>query len=152
MATEIKYELANHRGNDVIYIHFERNLEMNIRVKKLVGVRWSNSKKAWYVLDSTFYRVKFKLSTDSPVEKEVLSQIHGTKNPVGKEVLSQIHEINCPALQRYVETLQLKAYSPSTITTYRNEFAQLLYVLKGKNVDELNSDRLRDYFLYCAKP
>ena len=165
MAIEIRYELTNHRGNDVICIHFERDLEMNKRVKKLVGVKWSNSKKAWYVLDSTFYRVKFKLSTENPVEKEmfsqirkaknlvgkeVLSQIHETKNSVGKEVLSQIHAINYPAFQRYVETLQLKAYSPKTITTYRNEFAQLLYVLKGRNVDELNSDRLRDYFLYCV--
>ena len=165
MVTEIKYELGNHRGNDVIYIHFERSLEMNIRVKKLVGVKWSNSKKAWYVVDSTFYRVKFQLSaesfiekdvlaqiyeTKSPVRKAVLTQVHETKNPVGKEVLSQIHAVNYPALQRYVETLQLKAYSPKTITTYRNEFAQLLYVLKGKNVDELNSDRLRDYFLYCV--
>ncbi len=46
MAIEITYELANHKGKDVIYIHFERNLEMNQRVKKLVGVKWSNSKKA----------------------------------------------------------------------------------------------------------
>ena len=165
MATEIKYEFGNHRGNDVILIHFERDVEMNKRVKKLAGVKWSNSKKAWYVLDSAFYRVKFRLSIyvpvreevlpqiheiKSPVEKEVLPQIHETKNPVGKEVLSQIHAINYSALQRYVETLQLKAYSPKTVITYRNEFAQLLYVLKSRNVDELNPDRLRDYFLYCV--
>ena len=149
MAIEIKYELTNHRGKDVICIHFERNLEMNERVKKLVGVKWSNSKKAWYVLDSAFYRVKFQLSTQSPVRNEMLAKIDETKSPVGKEVLSQIHSINYLALQRYVETLQLKAYSMNTITTYRNEFAQLLYVLKSKNVDELDSNRLRDYFLYC---
>lgn len=135
MAIEIKYELANHQGKDVIYIHFERNLEMNQRVRKLVGVKWSNSKKAWYVLDSAFYREKFNLAP---------------KNPIGKEVLSNLQSINQEALQKYVETLQLKAYSPSTITTYRNEFAQLLYILKDKNVDELDAYRLRDYFLYCA--
>lgn len=135
MITEIKYELANHKGKDVIYIHFERNLEMNLRVKKLVGVKWSNSKKAWYVLDSAFYREKFKLAP---------------KSPIGKEVLSQLISFNQIALLKYVETLQLKAYSQSTITTYRNEFAQLLYVLKDKNVDELDAERLRDYFLYCC--
>ena len=87
MATEIKYELGNHRDNDVIFIHFERNLEMNKRVKKLVGVKWSNSKKAWYVLDSTFYRVKFQLSAESFIGKDVLPQIYETKNQVRKEVL-----------------------------------------------------------------
>ncbi len=69
--------------------------------------------------------------------------------PVGKEVLLQVHVINQPALLRLIETLQLKAYSPSTVRTYRNEFAQLLYVLKNSPVDELTPSRLRDYFLYC---
>jgi hypothetical protein len=41
MAIEISYELAIHHGKDVIFIRFERNEELNIRVKKLVGVRWS---------------------------------------------------------------------------------------------------------------
>ncbi len=135
MAIEIKYELANHKDKDVIYIHFERNLEMNQRVKKLVGVKWSNTKKAWYVLDSAFYRSKFKLLP---------------KSPIGKEVLSNIDVVNQPALQKFIETLQLKAYSPKTITTYQNEFAQLLYILKGTHVDELDAVRLRSYFLYCV--
>ena len=134
MAIKITYELANHKNKDVIFIHFERNAEMNQRVKKLVGVKWSNSKNAWYVLDSVFYREKFKIKP---------------KPLIGKEVLSNINVINQPALQKFVETLQLKAYSQNTITTYRNEFAQLLYILKSKNVDELDAERLRSYFLYC---
>lgn len=134
MAIEISYELAIHHGKDVIFIRFERNEELNIRVKKLVGVRWSQTHKAWYVLDSAFYREKFCLTP---------------KALIGKEVLSQIHPVNQMALQKYVETLQLKAYSLNTITTYKNEFAQLLYILKDKNVDELEANRLRDYFVYC---
>jgi integrase/recombinase XerD len=43
----------------------------------------------------------------------------------------------------------LKAYSPSTIQTYRNEFLQLLKLLKQKPVSELTSGELRRYFLYC---
>ncbi len=54
-----------------------------------------------------------------------------------------------PALDRLIETLQLKAYSPSTLRTYRNEFAQLLYVLKTTPVESLDPERLRSYFLYC---
>ncbi len=135
MAIEIKYKLGNHKDKEVIFIHFEKNQEMNQRVRKLVGVKWSNSKKSWYVLDSAFYREKFKIPS---------------KSLIGKEVLSNIHAINHPALQKYVETLQLRAYSVKTITTYRNEFAQLLYVLKGNNVDELDAVRLRSYFLYCV--
>ena len=130
----VKYELANHRGKDIILIRFEYDAALIERVKKLVGVQWSQSEKAWYVMDSAMYRAKFGLSP---------------KSLIGKEVLSNIHPINQPILQRYIETLQLKAYSPNTINTYRNEFAQLLYILKDKKVDELDADRLRGYFLYC---
>ncbi|MDZ7936579.1 MAG: tyrosine-type recombinase/integrase [Emticicia sp.] len=115
-------------------IRFEKNEELNNRVRQLTGVRWSKTLKAWYVKDNNFYREKFGLVT---------------KNPVGKEVLSQIHVINHPALEKFVQTLNLKAYSQSTITTYRNEFAQLLYILKENCVDDLTPQRLRDYFEYC---
>jgi integrase/recombinase XerD len=87
------------------------------------------------VLDNAFYREKFRLAQ---------------KLSIGKEVLSSIHPTNQLALQKYIETLQLKAYSSNTITTYRNEFAQLLYILKDKNVNELDAIRLRSYFLYCT--
>ena len=59
------------------------------------------------------------------------------------KVLSNLQAGNYIALQKYVEKLQLKAYSPNTISTYRNEFAQSLYVLKNKNFDDLDTDRLR---------
>jgi hypothetical protein len=114
MEIDIKYELAIHNGKDVIFIRFERNVELNIRIKKLVGVRWSQTQKAWYVLDSAFYREKFGLSP---------------KALFGKEVLSNIHPVNQTALQMFVETLQLKAYSLNTITTYKNEFAQFVWML-----------------------
>ena len=130
----VKYELATHRGKDIILIRFEYDAALVERVKKLVGVQWSQSHKAWYVVDSAMYRAKFGLLP---------------KSLIGKEVMSNIHPINQPVLQRYIETLQLKGYSPSTLNTYRNEFAQLLYILKDKKVDELDADRLRGYFLYC---
>jgi integrase/recombinase XerD len=130
----VKYELAMHKGQEVIFIRFDYSAELNQRVKKLVGVRWSQSQKSWYVLDNASYRERFGLK----------------KKPLmGKEVLMCIDPVNRPALQLYVETLQLKSYSPNTINTYRNEFAQLLYVMKDKNVDDLSALRLRDYFLYC---
>ena len=84
-------------------------------------------------MDTPQYRSRFGLKIDL----------------VGKKVLCQINAVNQPALLRLIETLQLKGYSPSTLKTYRNEFAQLLYILKEKNIDDLDAERLRSYFLYC---
>jgi integrase/recombinase XerD len=98
-----------------------------------VGVSWSYSQKSWYVLDTLHYRRRFGLMLPS----------------AGKGVLGHIHPINQPALVALIEMLQMKAYSESTLKTYRNEFAQLLYLLKANSVNELTADRLRGYFLYC---
>jgi integrase/recombinase XerD len=132
---DVQYELAVYEGKEVIFIRFAYNTALVARVKKLVGVKWSFAQKAWYVIDSVFYREKFGLS-----EKSV----------VGKAALSNIHAINRPALERYVETLQLKAYSPNTIATYTSEFSQLLCMLQDNKVDGLDSERLRGYFLHCT--
>ena len=67
----------------------------------------------------------------------------------GKDAYNKIHPINLPAFNRYIEHLKLKAYSTNTIRTYAIEFIQLLFILKNYNVDTLNSERLRDYILFC---
>jgi len=129
-----RYEAAVHDSKEVIFIYFEYNSELNKEVKKLTGAKWSRLKKAWYIPDNKHYRQLFGLQPKS----------------VGKDVLSHIHADNQPALQLLIETLQLKAYSESTVKTYRNEFAQLLYVLKNVPVNTLDSTKLRSYFLYCT--
>jgi integrase/recombinase XerD len=130
---EVTYELATHDGKGVIFIRFEYNKKYNEEIRKMAGARWSRSQKAWYVADNAHNR-----------------RLFGFAPPLaGKEVMAHIHPVNQPAFQTFIETLQLKAYSESTIRTYRNEFAQLLYVLKENRVDDLNADRLRSYFLYC---
>lgn len=132
--TVFRYETVAHNSKEVIFIHFNYNNEANKEVKKIAGVKWSRSKKAWYVSDNQTNRQKFNLPL----------------NPVGKQVLTLIHAANQPALLLFIETLQSKAYSESTIKTYRNEFAQLLYLLKNVPVNLLDGLKLRSYFLYCT--
>lgn len=133
MTVKVNYELAQHEGKNVILLLFPYDKETIAEVKKLVGVKWSQSKKAWYVLDTQAYREKFGLENKT----------------FGKEILLKIHPINQPALVILTEMLQLKAYSQSTIKTYQNEFAQLLYILRNYPVEHCDAAKLRSYFLYC---
>jgi integrase/recombinase XerD len=98
-------------------------------------VRWSAKMKAWYVTDNQYFRALFGLEP-LPIK--------------GKAALLHIDQINQDALTRFISTLQLKAYCQNTILTYRNEFAQLLYALKETQVDTLDAEKLRSYFLYCT--
>jgi integrase/recombinase XerD len=58
---------------------------------------------------------------------------------------------NLWALEQFVQQLKLKAYSPSTIKTYSNEFLQLLQLLKKKPVNELTPGDLRRYMVFAME-
>jgi site-specific recombinase XerD len=49
----------------------------------------------------------------------------------------------------FLQTLQLKAYSVSTIKTYRNEFGIFLQHLGNVSPDKLTVERVKDYLQYC---
>jgi site-specific recombinase XerD len=67
------------------------------------------------------------------------------KRPLALSPAWQLCSSNLAALESFVQLLQLKAYSKSTITTYRNEFIQLLKLLKQKPVDALTVEDLKRY-------
>ncbi len=130
-----QFQPGEHNGKRVIWVRFERDKEMITYLRSQTKARWSASKKAWSVTDNKHYRDLFHL------EPAI----------VGKEVLNKIHIVNLPAFRRFQEQLKLKGYSENTLRTYSLEFAQLLYVLKSYNVEQLTSERLRAYFLYCKE-
>ena len=53
-------------------------------------------------------------------------------------------------LQQTAEHLQLKAYSLSTIRTYKNELIGFFTILVNKKADTLVSDDVRRYLHYCV--
>ena len=133
IAQKVSYNLGMHREKAVIFIAFDKDMALINRVKKLVGCRWSNSTKKWYVPDNEYYRNLFKL------EQKV--ELFRSGDRIG--------QINRPHLIRFVETLQLKGYSENTVRTYRNELTQFLILLKDRNVLDCDETNVRNYFLYC---
>ena len=130
------FSVGEHYDKSVILVHFKINQLLKDELKeKFPSVKWSASKKCWYLPDT------------NSIRKEVgLRQ----KTEPGKNVISKIHPVNLAALKRMHELLLLKAYSPSTVKTYCIEFSQLLYILKDTPVSSLTPERLRSYFLFCA--
>jgi len=130
----IKCEPMQWEERNVIFLRFSFNPLLNTQAKQLPGAKWSNRQKSWYVIDNAHYRQLFGLPFDDS----------------SKNALTRIVDINQPALERFVETIRLKGYSPNTENTYRNEFAQLLQLLGNVHVDTLDPERIRSYMLYCT--
>lgn len=168
-----------HRGQEHIGIYFERNALIQSLIQKQAGGRWSKTQKCWYVsLSKDAYQNLTKVFNNKAVVKNdelreyllekkknnpVITPSGEKKTIVPKEVAqkerkkivappNQIHTIskeNREALQQLTMQLNLKAYSPSTIRTYTNEFTQFLNTLKEKPAKEFTASRLKDYFQYC---
>ena len=159
-----------HRGQENIAVCYKHDPAINNLVRKLKDVRWSQTYRCWYVPfnESSVQSINTALKGIAVTDNHLLKGFLQKKNEVIKAAVDtqvgpsskksvsalrspawKLSKENLAALQKFVEQLKLKAYTPSTIKTYRNEFLQLLQLLRNKPVNELTVDDLRRYFLHC---
>ena len=130
-----KTEIGSHHGKEVIWIDFPKDQRLINMLKLHFTAQWSAGNKRWFVRDTRENRKGFFLPAKI----------------VGKDVYDKISEINQTEFLKYQNQLVLKGFSENTIRTYTLEFAQLLYEIKNFPVENLTSERLQSYFLYCHK-
>ena len=130
------FNYTQHRQRPVISIHFvfTQHLKNELR-KKFPSAKWSKSKKYWYLPDIPAVRQQLGLQ----------------KSEIQPKLFSKVNAENHQALQKYINQLNLKAYSDNTKRIYISEFTHLLSIIKEHNVNDLTPQRLKDYFLYCVQ-
>ena len=132
----MQFELAKHRNENVIFCYFEYDPKsLNIFKSSYPQATWSRSKSAWFLPDPSLYRKRLNIALPE----------------IGDQLLTKLYENNKQEFLKFRNALQQKAFSTNTIKLYLNEFAQLLILLKNHPVQNLTSDRLNSYFLYCIK-
>jgi site-specific recombinase XerD len=160
-----------YKGQESIAIQCILSRELETIIRQIKGIKWSQSHRCWYLpfTPTAQKLVKESLEEIAVLDDTMLIQYCKKKEQVIKTRLAsfssgagikpnrnitrsadwKLCSENIAALQRFIEQLKLKAYSASTLKTYRNEFLQLLQLLKNKPVDTLTTDDLRRYFVYC---
>lgn len=129
------FQPGKHRNKNVIWISFDYSPQLKADLKKrFSSAKWSQSNNKWYL-------------PDFPSVREQLNIAHKDQNYNRQK---RIHPNNSKVFENFCQALQLKGYSPNTVKTYTSEFLQFLITLKAHPADELSSDRLKDYFLYCV--
>lgn len=158
-----------HRNAECIGIYFTGSALLNAAVKKIPGVKWSKTNQCWYLLlnktNHSLIITAFlqKATIDKTPLKDYLQKKKqiATTLPAVTSVKKQVIKISAPAfkisnenlasLEKFIQQLYLKAYSPSTIKTYRNEFMQLLQLIKNKPADSLTAEDLKRYMVYVMQ-
>lgn len=139
---DLSFEPIIHKGEARIKVCFQHNADWNSRMKKVPGAKWSASMKCWHIPDTDINRAKCQLPL-SPHAKTALPARE--KMPPSKK----ISKINQQHLNTFIQLLQLKAYSQSTIKTYRNEFSVFLQTIGKTDAASLTPQRIKDYLQYC---
>ena len=160
-----------HRSQECIGIFFAHNDLLKVAIKKIPGVKWSRTHTCWWLPLSreNYTAIKEAISSIAIVESASLknylikkNKIQASKvpakenNPEPKTILPkaavwQISVDNLIALEQFVQQLKLKAYSPSTIRTYRYELLQLLQLLKNKPINTLTAEDIKRYMVYAME-
>jgi len=131
-----QFSIGQHKSKNVIFIKFDYNEKHKKDLQsRFPSAKWSASKKAWYLPDLPSLRTILGLKMNNNNFK----------------VLDKIHRVNKQALHKFIQQLELKAYSANTIKMYVSEFSHLLVILNDNPVDQLAPYRLKDYFLYCVQ-
>jgi integrase/recombinase XerD len=140
---DVRLYLRVHRGVERIFIDAPWEAALDKALRLVAGRKWSSSCRAWH-LPRTREAVRDLLARCNGIARVDIS---GLRQQAVAGV--RLSKVNAAILELYVQHLQLKSYSASTIRTYRNEFRVFLSVLKNVPADALTVQRLKDYLAYC---
>lgn len=169
-----------HRNRECIGLYFEHNKILNAIVKKIPDVSWSKTHKCWYIpytqknyillsnvfagkaiVQNTALKEYLLQKSESKSITHIVNTAKSIATPYLKKIMPpptktvssifKLSNANIEALEKFIQQLHLKAYSPSTIKTYRNEFIQLLQLLKNKPVHTLTEEEIKRYLVYVMQ-
>ena len=166
-----------HRQQECIGIYCVPNALLNKCIKEQGGAKWSRTQHCWYMpctktnVEQLTYAVNgkatlqiaalkkylqersrqgYEVSKLAKLPSVIITEIKRAKQPL-KNAVVELSEANSKALELFTQQLVLKAYSSSTIKTYRNELMQFLQTIKNKPAADFSTARLKDYLQYCFK-
>ncbi|MBU2997343.1 site-specific integrase [Cellulophaga baltica] len=148
---EVKLVSFTHKNEKQIAIHFKYDDDLRVHLKKLDGVKWSNTKKVFYIKHSSNeikkvynHLRKVNCFVDySDIKKET-----SEKNTTTKLLkLPQLSEIQKNDLQKFKKWLQQKRLSENTVNTYVEVTAFFIRYSSLKNTTDY-SKRLIESFNY----
>ena len=134
MIQNFKFKLGIYESQNVIFIKFENNYELNQEFKTWIGRKYSTTDKCWFVPDVSFYREKLGISPEKEMSSFLASKI------------SEFHHIQ---LKKTKATLQIKGYSENTIRNYCSELTQFFIYIQPSKAPDLKTEDLKNYIWYC---
>lgn len=117
-------QIITYKKEKRIAVYFEKNAVLIARIKKQEGSRWSQTLGVWHLPDTVENRERFHLVPLS----------HSLPSEEGVE-----------QIQKFIQWLSSKRYSPSTIKTYSEALKSFLVFYREKAVAEITNEDVVTY-------
>lgn len=140
----IKLALRRHRGINCIYLHADLDPAFLHDLRKYYTLKYSNTQKCYFLPEKEFdyneflYRYYYKIHVEF-------------ENNAAHAKYSNDEENKITLPNGYLELLELKRYSHSTIKTYSHYFNEFQYHFYNRELDDITYDEVNDYILQLIK-
>jgi len=146
----ITLKRGTHNDQNVIRIEFPFNIQVMDVLRKNTTAKWNKTLGCWYINDtdfslSTFFELfRGTASIDFSELKNKKDKIKKVQVPLQKEYL---HRRIVKLPKGYMELLEQKRYSKSTIKTYSAYFKDYMYHFKDCDLTCIKTEEINDYIL-----
>jgi integrase/recombinase XerD len=142
---------SNHRQKAIVEIRFVYNPGIISKLKSSFPVRWSATKKCWYTLDDDFNLNQFynALKDLAFIDYTALKSKSTSENNIQNKNIERKEQYTLP--KGYIEKLERKRYSASTIRTYCKYFTDYITYFKNKEIEEIKTEEINAYILHLIR-
>jgi len=116
-------KIIKYKNEGRIAVVFEKNDDLNKRIRKFYGSCWSSSLRCWHVPDTKENRIRFKIETS----------------------IQQFNLQKDEKIELFKKWLQSKRYSDNTVKTYSEALKTFLYYFKEKAAEQINNQDIIDF-------
>ncbi|KIC92911.1 hypothetical protein OI18_21010 [Flavihumibacter solisilvae] len=129
-----------------IGLYFTFNAELVNVVRQLPDARWEPAGRCWHIpySDHAYSRLKELLSGKADLDFAAIDAALSGELPLFP-IPASLSAENRAELDRFLQLLQLKAYSRNTIRTYRNEVIQYFQHLGDRSAKVVSVEGVKEY-------
>ena len=144
---KIKLNSQNHKGQPVVLIDFDYDMEIIKLIKKFAGASWSCSLNSWYIPDKKFNLNSFieAFKQFAFIDYSNLDDDEQISEVMNNGIKQNKKNITLP--KGYLELLKQKRYSDNTIRTYSKYFGDFIKHFSDHKLERISSDDINRYIL-----
>lgn len=141
-----------HRGENQIGLLFDYNSELIDIVKKIDGIRWSQSNKCWYIQNNpgNLKKLFASFKGHDHIDKGAFFHKIPENRTIKTEEKAATEPPGRPVLEEYMNLLKRRRYSENTIRTYLHCFYQFMNHYPDISLADLTEEHIRKYQDYLV--